>query len=110
MTELPQSYDRWQRQPFPTGSRTDAIDELQADLALADAWVADSLIPFVEDGVYDPARIDVIAELGDLRRRATDLAMSVSADERGLVDDYAGYLDLLLDVYQDFLDNGPHTP
>ncbi len=107
MTELTESYERWQQQRFPDGSATDAVDELHADLALADAWVADSVIPFVEDGVHQPARIDVLAELGELRRRASDLASSITPDDRELVEVYAAYLDLLADVYEDFLDSGP---
>jgi hypothetical protein len=109
MTELPQSYDRWQRQPFPTGSPTDSVDELHADLALADAWVADSVIPFVEAGVHEPARFDVVAELGELRRRATELAASVQPSDRELVDAYAHYLDLLADVYAEFLVSAPRS-
>ena len=104
---LTTSYERWQREPFPPGHPDDAIDELHADLALADSWVADSVTPFVERGMHEPARIDVISELHELRGRATDLEASVASDDRALVRDYAAYLDALLVVYQDFLDSAP---
>ena len=107
MSQLTESYERWQRQPFPPGSLSDAVDELHADLAGADAWVAESVIPFVEDGIHDPARFDVIAELDALRRRASDLATAVASDERGPVNEYVAYLDLLADVYEDFLASAP---
>lgn len=109
MGSLTDAYERWRRHPFPTGSAADAVDELLSELALADAWVAESVIPFVERGVHDPAKIDVISELRDLSRRAADLQPSVGSDDRQLLHDYTDYLDALIEVYQDFLDSAPRS-
>jgi hypothetical protein len=54
---------------------------LHADLALADTWVTDTVVPSVEHGVGvgQPAQVDVLAELGALRVRAVELASSNDA-------------------------------
>ena len=97
------AYARWRRQPFPPGSACDPVDELHADLALADAVVADAVIPFVEDGVYELPLLDVVAELRALGARASELQTTAGPDEGGLVQDYADYLALLSLVFEDFL-------
>jgi hypothetical protein len=54
MSEFDGLYARWWSTPLPSGSKRDAVDELHADLALVDVWVADTIIPLVEDGVWKP--------------------------------------------------------
>ena len=100
-------YARWRRQPFPPGSASDAVDELHADLALADSWIAETVIPFVEHGVHKPAHLDVVAELRALEDRAAQLGRSVSPEDSRLLQDYSQYVALLLLVYEDFLANAP---
>jgi hypothetical protein len=76
------AYSRWREQPFPLGSSLDALDELHADLALVDTWVADALVPFVEHGMYRHIQVDPIQKLEEIRDSATELGKS--ADERRL--------------------------
>jgi hypothetical protein len=98
----------WRACPFPPGSRDDSIDELHADLVLADTWVAETVIPYLTSGIYVPAKVDVIRELRKLRRRALELSRrSTHQEERGLTDSYRYYIDLLRRVYQGFTEHRP---
>ena len=99
MSEFNDAYVAWRNQPFPAGSTDDALDELHADLALADTWVADSVVPYVERGVFQPARVDVIEEVSRLRDRVVALR-SAGGD---LSASYRDYANLLLRVYEGFL-------
>ncbi len=101
------AYWTWREQSFPLGSPTDAVDELHADLVLADAWVAETLIPFVEDGVYEPAKVDVSGELQALRDRARALRDSSSKSDKGLLNAYIEYSRLLEVAYEGFLAQAP---
>ena len=83
MTELDDACESWQRQPFPPGSSDDAIDELHADLALADSWIAEAVLRLVEHGQLKFARVDVIDELRTLAERAAKVELTASdADGR----------------------------
>lgn len=97
------AYTAWRNQPFPVGSRVDALDEVHADLVLVDTWVAQTVIPFVEEGRYRPAQVDVLEKLQEVRDRASALSKSGSADEKRLVSDYLRYADLLKSVYESLL-------
>jgi hypothetical protein len=103
MTTFADRYAVWRNRPFPAGSADDSVDELHADLALVDSWVAESVVPFVERGLYRPAGVDVIGELWRLRARATELAGTRGQDDATLAGSYTSYLDLLIDLYDDFL-------
>jgi len=85
------------------------LDELHADLALADTWVAETVIPFVEHGVSDPARIDVVNELRKLRSRAEELGRASDGEEARLAASYRDYFDVLLRVYAGFLTRAPKS-
>jgi hypothetical protein len=65
MSAFEERYAAWRARPFPDGSATDAIDELHADLAGIDAVVAETVVPFVKHGTYNPAKIDVIRSWSD---------------------------------------------
>lgn len=103
MTDFHNAYRLWKKQPFPSGSSWDALDEVHADLALADAWVADTVSPFVEHGVYRPAQVDVIATLEKIRQQAIQLGAKGDEEDKMLAEDYAKYAELLQSVYQAFL-------
>jgi len=62
MSDFEAAVATWRSQPFPSGSINDALDELHADLVLADTWVAEAVIPFVDHGALQPAHVDVIGE------------------------------------------------
>jgi hypothetical protein len=100
---LERAYSRWRDQPFPRGSSNDALDELHADLALVDTWVAEALIPLVEHGMYRPIQVDPIQKLEEIRDSATELGKSAPADEKRLAREYVEYADLLRRVYEQFL-------
>jgi hypothetical protein len=110
MGDFEDAYTSWRGQPFPPGSADDALDELHADLVLADTWVAESVVPFVERGLYQPARIDVIAELRKLRDRAVQLRRDRAGDDAGLCDAYRDYAGLLLRLYEGFIGHGRRDP
>ena len=104
MREFEDAYSSWRGQPFPSGSSRDALDELHADLALADTWVAETVIPYVENGLRRPARVDVDTELRRLRTRAVELGQVGDAEDRRLANSYRDYAGLLLHLYAAFLD------
>jgi hypothetical protein len=102
MEALRECYDLLRQEPFPTGGRDDDLDELHADLALADSWVAESVIPFVERGSFAPAKVDVLQALRTMREQARGLR---DPDARSA---YLRYIDLLSRVYETFLRAGGH--
>jgi hypothetical protein len=101
--DFERAYSKWREQPFPLGSSLDALDELHADLALVDTWVAEAVVPFAEHGMYRPIQVDPIQTLEEIREGITELAKSASADEKRLASEYVAYVDLLLSVYELFL-------
>jgi hypothetical protein len=103
MSNLADAYAAWTRQPIPHGAADDVVDELHADLALADSWVAESVIPFVERAEFTPAEPDVLHELRKMRDRAAALHDPAHATE------YLRYIELLSDVYGAFLRERPST-
>jgi hypothetical protein len=107
MADFKQRVAEWRRMPFPPGSSIDTLDELHADLVVADSWVAESAIPYLERGVYDPAEFDVLKELRILRdRAANETALSDEAG-RELARRYVVYAEVLIRVYVDFLEQQP---
>lgn len=103
MNNFEDAYEAWRSTAFPVGSARDTLDELHADLALVDTWVAESVIPFAETGRHQPARVDVIEELRRLRARANELAQVGDADDKRLAESYHKYAGILLSVYEGFL-------
>lgn len=93
----------WRNQTFPPGSKVDSLDELHADLVLADTWVADAVIPFVEHGFVAPVVVDIVGETRDLLRRATELARDSAGEDLHTAKAYGEYAALLLRVYEAFL-------
>ena len=100
MATLPDAYAAWRREPFPRASSDDVVDELHANLALADSWIAESVIPFVEQRRFMPAEVDVLQELRVMRERAAALSDPERARE------YLTYAERLSDVYSAFLQEG----
>jgi hypothetical protein len=103
MAALEDAYAAWRGAPFPPGSTDDEVDEIHADLVLADTWVAESVIPYVERAVYEPAKADVLGTLRELRSRSVALADGGSDDRRTLVASYLHYVGLLEEVYRAFI-------
>jgi len=106
MGDFEDAYASWRGTPFPPGSTRDSLDELHADLALADAWIAEGVVPFVERGLYQPAQVSIIEELRKLRTRAADLARASDGGDKDLAASYRDYAGLLLRIYEVFLAQG----
>lgn len=107
MGDFEAAYVAWRNQAFPPGSADSSLDELHADLALADTWVAESVIPYIERGVYEPAQIDVIDELHSFCNRVDDLKRRGGGGDPILSDTYRDYAELLIRVYESFLEQAP---
>ena len=82
VVDFERAYSAWREQPFPLGSRLDALDEVHADLVLVDTWVAATIIPLVEAGRYHPAQVDVLGKLQEIRHRAIELRKAGSTVEK----------------------------
>jgi hypothetical protein len=101
----------WRHQTFPSGGTTDAQGELHADLALADHWVAEAVIPFVERGSWrPPSQIDVTEELRKVRDRAVELGRESDGEDKVLADAYLDYAKILTRVYESYLAQGQGIP
>jgi hypothetical protein len=85
------------------GSAEDDLGELHADIALADTWVAESVVTYLKRGTFLPAKIDVLHELKALHIRAIALGNAGGAAE------YLQYIDLLSNLYEAFLREGDQT-
>jgi hypothetical protein len=94
------AYADWRDRRFPPGSANDAVDELHADLALADTWVAEAAVPVMDGREHTPVRVDVSGELRALRKRATALLEHVGTADQALVTSYVDYIDALAAVYE----------
>jgi hypothetical protein len=89
--------------PFPEGSADDDVDELHADLALVDTWIAEAIVPFVDEGVIVPVKVDPLAALHEINARATRLAISTSAGDKKRLEQYLRYAEALREAYEAFL-------
>jgi hypothetical protein len=93
-------YDRWRHQPFPPGSVIDELDLMHAQLAYADAMVADSAIPFVTRGEYSEIPDQAVRELDSVIVSARRLEEN-EADERAqLATQYREYAELLKALWE----------
>jgi hypothetical protein len=97
----------WRKAPFPLGSAVDALDEAHADLALYDTWVAESVLPYVERGIWEPAVPDVLGAIDELVGEVGDLYASGTEDPDAALG-YLAYAELLRAVYVAFMHERPH--
>jgi hypothetical protein len=105
MSDFEAAYKAWRRAPFPPNTDDERLGDLHDDLAVADTWVADTVIPYADNGVVRPSVLDVVAELRQLCRRADELGSGeVTQAARKLASAYGAYAQLLIAVYQAFLD------
>lgn len=101
MTNLEKSAKAWLCTSLPPGSAVEELDVAHADLVLFDTWVAESVLPFLERGVWLPAVPDVLGSLEELTGQVE--AMKEVGTNKATATAYLEYLDLLKHVYQDFL-------
>jgi hypothetical protein len=89
------AYERWRRTPLPSGTLNEEVDELHADLAMWDAFVADAVIPMADGRQYDPGVHDQAAEVENLRQRIEVVMREAVAEDREQLRLYREYCDLL---------------
>jgi hypothetical protein len=89
----------WLETPMPAGSTTDDVDELKADLAYWDHMVAETVLPYVNDGVWREPPVDVHTGLAAVRQRVTNCARSATVANVELLRQYDAYAGLLATVY-----------
>lgn len=92
----------WQGSVFPKGSPDEELDEIHADLALCDSWIAESLLPYLRTGKWVPAIPDVLQVLDDIVDRLN--RQQEQRNDLVLIDQYTQYASLLRAVYKGFLD------
>lgn len=92
----------WREEPFPRGSAVDALDEVHADLALYDTWIAESVLPYVDRGLWEPAVPDVLGALDELTSQVAELRTTGTEDKEA-ASRYLAYADLLRAVYVAFM-------
>ncbi|MCW2856165.1 MAG: hypothetical protein JWR52_1780 [Marmoricola sp.] len=110
MTDLSAAVDAWRSEPFPSGARDDETSELQADVALIDHWVAESVLPFLSHGTYSPAVPDVVSEARQFQQRAGEIARRMTDPaEIAIANACATYLALAIQAYEAFLKSAPST-
>lgn len=97
-SRLVDSYSKWRDSAFPLGSTRDDLDEIHADLATVDTWVADMVIPYVEHGTRFPLKVDIEGEIHRIIAELERLRPSAEGDS-DLVDSYADYARVLNEVF-----------
>jgi C1A family cysteine protease len=103
MTDFMAAYSAWRAKPFPAGSADEALDELHAELATWDTWIASTLVPFIDHGRISRDQVDVTAELNKLARHADNLAHSLDGENLKKAQEYREYADLLSRAYECYL-------
>ncbi|WP_225838284.1 hypothetical protein [Streptomyces sp. NK08204] len=76
--------------------------EVGGDLALADEHVT-QVIPFVDEGIFKPARGDVMGLLEGIASRLERFGEGATTEEREVVDAHYRYAVLLHRIYGEFL-------
>lgn len=95
----------WRRAAFPVGSKNDELDEIHADLALIDTWVAGSVLPYVDTDVWEPAVPNVLGALDSLERHVHGVHLD-GENHVQVANRYLAYAGLLRSVYEEFLQVG----
>jgi hypothetical protein len=105
MSILEEAVREWREAPFPRGSAVDSLDEVHADLALYDTWVAECVLPYLQHGVWEPAVPDVLGAIDALTNQVEELSTSGTEDLEA-AESYLAYASLLRSVYVAFLHAG----
>ena len=102
MTTFVSAYASWRAEPFPPGSTRDDLDELHADLALIDTWVADTVVLYAERGVLaPPAKVDIRQGIRRLAERLDNLPRTdKDPQSEALLAAYERYLALTAEVFE----------
>lgn len=107
------AYRAWREAPFPGGSSNDKVDELRAELILADTWLADTLIPFVEEGRRWEDTSDISERLDRIFAEAEEHMGALAVADREKLLLYCGYASLMrraITGYTEVLRSLPDKP
>jgi hypothetical protein len=109
MSDFMEDYALWRRLPFPGlrrgGNLLRAGENLaliHGDLALADEHVT-QVILFVDEGVFKPARGDVMGLLEGIISRLERFGEGAAVEEREISEAHHQYAVLLHRIYGEFL-------
>jgi hypothetical protein len=102
MTALERAYIAWRQHPLPPCSSDDELHEVHTDLALVDTWVAEVVVPFVEQRRYAFTTVDIDGALRGIRERADAAAASGADGDAELAARYRAYADCLKALYEEF--------
>ncbi|WP_370246877.1 hypothetical protein [Nocardioides sp.] len=102
MANFEEAVREWREASFPHGSALDVLDEVHADLVLYDTWVAESVLPYVDRGIWEPAVPDVLGALDELIRQVEKLRAE-GTDDLDAACAYLAYAELLRAVYVAFV-------
>ena len=110
MATFASAYAMWRAEPFPPGSTCDDLDELHADLALIDTWVADTVVPYAERGARaQTSKVDIKHGIEGLAERLDSLSRKDSDPQSAtLVAAYERYLALTADVLEAYERTASH--
>jgi hypothetical protein len=109
MSDFMEDYALWRRLPFPRLRRSDNLLRagenlalIHGDLALADEHVT-QVIPFVDEGIFKPARGDVMGLLEGIISRLERFDEGATTEEREVIGAHYQYAVLLHRIYGEFL-------
>lgn len=93
------AYGRWLNMPFPEGSEDDALDEVHAVLAYADAMLAEAAVPIAK-GRAEVGQVpdQVVTELNAAMTFAEEYSHSADKVNARLAATYREYAEVLLTV------------
>ncbi|MGW6245477.1 hypothetical protein [Streptomyces roseolus] len=104
-----EDYALWRGSPFPDLRRGDVLERagdnlalIHGDLASADEHVT-QVISFVEKGIFQPSRADVMAMLDRVISRLERFGEGVPTGEREVIDAHLRYAQMLHRIYGEFL-------
>lgn len=109
MSDFLEDYALWRRLPFPGLRRGqnllragENLALIHGDLAVADEHVT-QVILFVDEGVFEPARGDVMGSLEGIISRLERFTEGMTTEERDVVEAHCRYAVLLHRIYGEFL-------
>ncbi|MFF3381154.1 hypothetical protein ACFYXF_50430 [Streptomyces sp. NPDC002680] len=116
MSDFMEDYALWRSLPFPGLRRGqnllragENLALIHGDLAAADEHVT-QVILFVDRGVFEPSRADVMGSLEGIISRLERFTEGMTAEEREAVEDHCRYAVLLHRIYGEFLRVGATQP
>lgn len=97
------SYAAWREMPGPRGSDDEDLEALRSDIFLADHWIAETLIPFFENGRIKVPPFDVENPLSELLKRAIQMEEGGREDLTAIARTYSDYVRAQIAAYRSFL-------